>query len=68
MTSSIVRKKFWIKEITKWKCSHGGAIGSCSRMNGDGMSLQLDEDIVIQYLKVVKEEPTNGPLAQVLVT
>jgi hypothetical protein len=37
-------------------------------MNGDGMSLQLDEDIVIQYLKVVKEEPTNGPLAQVLVT
>jgi len=37
-------------------------------MNGEGISLQLDGDIVIQYLKVVKEKPTNGPLTQVLVT
>jgi hypothetical protein len=32
------------------------------------MSFQLDEDIVIQYLKVVTKQPINGPLTQVLVT
>jgi len=37
-------------------------------VNGEGMPLQLDEHIIIQYLKVVKKEPINGPSAQVLVT
>lgn len=67
VTSSIARKKFWTEELTKWKCFHGGAIGSCSRVNDEGMTFQSDEHIVIQYLKVVKEEPTNVPSTQVLV-